>query len=157
MTYPTDCANITDFAWFVTNVMAVPTNALASPVVSDPNVITAFAVAMDTVSKWLQWNPYAGSLYYNLAVYNFAADYLINWAIDPMCVTFWEDARKKLNITGFVGGIVSSTADESTSTSLDVSEKTADMTMFDLQLMKTPYGRAYLAIAQKIGTVWGLS
>jgi hypothetical protein len=159
VTFPTDPANITDFVWFIQNVMQVPATALPTNVAADPDVTTAWAVALETVDCFInQYSP----LYYNLAMYNFAGDYLINWASDSnaapnMCSTYFTDLRKKWNITGFVAGTVSSVSDEGTSTSLDVPPQVQGLAMFDLQMLKTPFGRAYMNIASKFGDIWGLS
>lgn len=158
MTYPTSPANITDFVWFIQNVMEVPASALPTNIATDPDVLTAWAVAGETVDCFINIH---SPLYYNLAMYNFAADYLINWASDSNasspCSTYFADLRKKWNLTGFVGGAVSSTADESTSTSLEVPEQVKGLSMFDLQMLKTPFGRTYMSIAAKFGDMWGMS
>jgi len=151
MTYPYGCANITDFQYFIYNVMEVPVAALPT---TDPVIQEAFCVAKETVTRWLIPHSH---LYYNLAVYNFGGDYIINWAQDQTCQTYFADLRKKWNINGFVAGVVSDTTDESTSTSLEVPEAFRNLMVGDLQLLKTPYGRMYLSIAQKLGAVWGLS
>lgn len=149
--YPSTYANIADFQYFIQNVMDVPVEALP---LTSPDITTAFCIALDTVNPLIKIHSLT---YYNLAVYNFAGDYLINWANDQMCSTYFEDLRKAFKITSFVAGVVASTADVSTSTSLKVPDSLGDLTLFDLQLLKTPYGRAYLAIAQKFGSLWGLS
>lgn len=158
MTYPTSSVNITDFVWFIQNVMKVPSSALpTSGLTTYADITTAYAVALETVDIYiLNISP----LYYNLAVYNFAGDYLINWAQDlpsPSCSTFFADTRAQWNITGFKAGVVQSSADEGTSTSLSVAPAQTDLTLFDLQMLKTPYGRTYMAIAQKFGDVWGIT
>jgi hypothetical protein len=154
MTYPTDPANITDFVWFLQNVVNVPPAALTTTPVTQVDVTTAWAVACETVDRFINIH---SPLYYNLAMYNFAADYLINWCVDQECQTWFEDLRKKLKITSFVGGTVASTADESTSTSLNVPKNLEGLTFFDLQNLKTIYGRTYMSIAEKFGDIWGAS
>jgi hypothetical protein len=72
--------------------------------------------------------------------------------------TFFTAARSKLRIDQFVPGMVTSTSDVSTSVGLANPDFMRGLTIENLQLMKTAYGRAYLSIAQKLGpTVWGLS
>lgn len=158
MTYPTDKANLTDFIWFIENEMGVPASALPADPSTDPDILIAFEVAKATV------NPILGCvspIYYNLALYNFGGDYLINWASDSYasepCSTYFADLRKDMDITSFKAGVVQSTADVTTSTTLAISDTNKNMTLSDLQNLKTPYGRAYLAIAQKFGEIWGLS
>lgn len=163
MTYPTDPANLTDFIWFIQNEMAVPASALPVVPANDTDITTAFTVATSTVNPILQC---VSPLYYNLAVYNYAGDYLINWASDSnaqppatnQCPsTYFAETRTAMGITSFKAGVVQSTADVSTSTTLAISEANKNLTLSDMQNLKTPYGRTYLAIAQKFGDIWGLS
>jgi hypothetical protein len=99
-----------------------------------------------------------GSPLYTAAVYNLGADNLINYAQDTSPSTYWADLRTSFKInSAFVAGVISSTADEGTSESLDVIEAAKGFLLGDLQNLKTPYGRTYLSIAMKFGTLWGLS
>jgi hypothetical protein len=41
--------------------------------------------------------------------------------------------------------------------SLNVPKNLQDLTIMDLGLLKTPWGQAYLAIAEQFGTIWGLT
>jgi hypothetical protein len=99
----------------------------------------------------------ASPLYYDQAVYNLATSNLIELAQDQTGQTFFSALRTKFNILNFVPGLISSTADENTSESLLNPEFMKKLTIADLQYLKTPYGRAYLAIAQRIGSVWGMT
>jgi hypothetical protein len=151
VTYPFGRANIPDFIYFIQHEMGVPVEALP---VDSPDIRVAFALALDTVNPFIhQVSPN----YYNLAVYNWGGDWLINWAADQMCSTFFADLRKKWNVTGFVAGVVASTSDDTTSMSLEVPASLGQLTLSDLQQLKTPYGRTYLSIAQKFGDIWGVS
>jgi hypothetical protein len=158
VTYPNGKANLTDFIWFIQNEMGVPAEALPVDPSTDPDILVAFEVALATVNPLLCTFSH---IYYNLAVYNFGGDYLINWALDSNaqddCSTYWEDLRDQWGITSFKAGVVQSTADVSTSTTLAISDVNKQLTLSDMQNLKTPYGRAYLAIAQKFGDIWGLS
>lgn len=72
--------------------------------------------------------------------------------------TFFADLRAKWNVNAISTGVVSETHDESTGSSFVVPEQFKDLTLTDLQNLKTPYGRAYMAFAQKYGqTLWGLT
>jgi hypothetical protein len=152
--YPYGKANLQGFADFLTNNVQVPVKALAVPVVSDYMVGAAFEVAKCTVDPIIQR---VSPIYYTMAMYNFATDWLINNAVDLDCETYWEKLRAKWNINGPISGVVESTADESTSTSLKVPEVFNNLSPFDLQLMKTPWGRAYMGIASKFADIWGVS
>jgi hypothetical protein len=81
---------------------------------------------------------------------------LINYGEDVTPSTVFADIRTAYKINSFVPGMVSSTSDNGTSTSLITPDFFQNLTLSDLQLMKTPYGRAYLAIAQKAGNLWGI-
>lgn len=96
---------------------------------------------------------------YSLAVYNFGADRLINFALDQPNRSFFTDLRNRLGITSFAAGLVSSSGDNAgSSQSLEVIEAAKRLTVTQLQMMKTPYGRNYIGFAQQYGpTVWGLT
>jgi len=71
---------------------------------------------------------------------------------------YFVDLRKQLKINSFVPGVVSNTSDLTTSVGLVVPDFFKTLTLEQMDLMKTPFGRAYLMIAQKYGpTVWGLT
>jgi hypothetical protein len=95
---------------------------------------------------------------YSLAVYNLAASNLLGLAQDQMGRTYFKKLRKELNINGFVSGVVSASADESTSVAIVVQEAAKNFTLANLQQLKDPYGRAYLALAQSYGqSTWGMN
>jgi hypothetical protein len=70
---------------------------------------------------------------------------------------FFSSARKQFGINSFVGGTIASSADVSTSESLNVPEQLKELTLANLQQLKTPFGRRYLEIAGQYGQIWGLS
>lgn len=151
---------LADFIAWVRNIALIPTNALPS---NSPWFGYAYNNAIEAVNLQLACVPTApgqnaGWSLYALAVYYYGADYLINWAPDQSGQTWFADARKAFNISAPVAGIVSSTSDQGTSSSYAVPDWARGLQFGDLQLNKTPYGRAYLAIAQNAGpTVIGLS
>lgn len=114
-----------------------------------------------------------GTSIYTLMVYNLATDNLVNYAQDipsgPMFVDpngtspddpplpFFAGLRKQWGLNNWVAGVESSTSDVSTSSSLEVIEAAKTFTMSNLRNLKTPWGRAYLEMAQDYGTLWGLS
>ncbi len=127
------------------------------------------AAALPDGSVWFVWAfKYAdrlvyhgaklfGEPFYSLMVYNCGMDFLANYAPDNPPDTTFSDLRTKLVLTNFVPGLVQSTGDNSSNTSLMIPTSLSNLTLSDLQLLKTPWGQAYLALAQKIGTIWGLS
>jgi hypothetical protein len=114
----------------------------------------AFQVAMALVNTQLQT---ANPLIYQLAVYNLGGDNLVNWAQDTPPSTYFKDLRTSFGCFNFTAGVVSSTSDEGTSSSYEIIKTMKDVTIGQLQNLKTPWGRQYLAFASEIGTNWGLS
>lgn len=139
------------FSSFIYTVMGVPVAALPT---NSPYITDAYNYAIEVV---LDVIAQVSTITYTAAVYNLAADYLINWATDVSGSTYFATQRKTFNINNFVPGVIQSSADVSTSESLLVPDAMKGLTMGDLQRLKTPYGRQYLAIAQKFGANWGLS
>jgi hypothetical protein len=138
---------------------------------TSPVVFFAFHSARETVNGFIRC---AVPFLYHQAVYNLAADILINYAPDigdafgnppPFYGTIGKDRlpvfaylRRKFNVNGFVSGVISSASDEGTSESMVVPDSLAQLSLSDLQNMKTPWGRRYLSIAQKWGpTLFGIT
>lgn len=157
---------IGDFQAFLTNIVGVPASALPS---DSPVIGYAFNFAVSTVNTQLtlacsppgSWTPY------QLAVYNLAADILINWAQDPTDepvysagpppLKYFAWLRVQYGVNTFVAGVISSSGDEGTNQSLVVPKAFEGLTIGQLSNLKTPYGRAYLALAQDVGTMWGMA
>lgn len=135
--------------------------AVSSPIVTGdaylivpPIVPLSLDVAMETVNRVLA----CGSVrLYTLAVYNLAADRLLNFAPDMAGQTYFADLRAKLRISSPIMGVIAMASDQGTVSSYLNPEQMKNFTLGDLQNLKTPYGRAYLEIAQSYGTLWGLS
>lgn len=146
------------FLIFIRKVMAIPATALPD---NSPVIGMAYNVAKTIVNQTLQVVGSADPAYptiYALAVYNLAGDALVNYAQDVTGSTYFADLRGKLNLGGFVSGVITSSNDESTGQSLVTPEAMANLTFANLQQMKTPWGRAYLSFAQSYGpTIWGIS
>ena len=99
---------------------------------------------------------------YMLAVYNLGADNVINWTPNNPTLpapnnTYFSDTRKQFSINTYKAGVIQSSSDESTSEAMVVPDFYKDMQLSNMQNLLTPYGRAYLGIAQRLGTLWGLS
>ena len=71
--------------------------------------------------------------------------------------SFFVNLRASWKITTFVPGVIASSGDESTNESLLNPEFMKNLTMSDLQRLKTPFGRVYMAIAQEYGGIVGLT
>jgi len=151
---------------FIRDVMGISTDQLPD---NSPSIGWTYEIGKAWVNRALiGWgapsSPYASM--YAIAVYNFAGDRLINYAQDPADapvvegsdppMKFFAYTRKTLNIFGFVSGVVQSTGDAGTNVSMVVPKQFENFTLADLQNLKTPWGREYLAIAQQYGpSVWG--
>ena len=70
---------------------------------------------------------------------------------------YFSNLRELCKINNFVSGVVQSTSDESTSTTLAVTEVMQRLNFSDLQYIKTPYGCAYLGYAARVGSPVGVS
>lgn len=155
-------------------------NVLQPPSYFDPTtsvyVVYAYDFAIQWVTQQLQQvpnlaGPSAWNMY-SIAVYNLAADSLINFAQDqpddppvpntvsalnPNGLQYWAWLRSKYDILSFFPGVVQSTSDEGTSASYLVPNQFSQFSVADLNQLKTPFGRTYLGIAQSWGSVWGLT
>lgn len=147
---------------FIRGSMQIPTSALPD---NSPAVLMTLAIAEEIVnpalravkSPFFSTLGYTGPNVYELAVYNLGGDNLINFAPDQPGQTFFKDARAQFGINSFVAGVISATADEATSESLTVPDALKGLTLANLQNLKTPWGRQYLAFAMQYGTLWGIS
>ena len=144
-------ATLDGFQSFVYGNMGINTTVLPT---TSPDIATAYNLAIETVNQQIS---IAAPLSYDTAVYNLAGDYLINYASDQTGQTYFANLRADFHIYDFVAGVVQSADDQSTSDSLEIPESLKQLTLGDLQNLKTPYGRVYLAIAQKVGTLWGIT
>lgn len=113
-----------------------------------------YEIAIETVNRTLQW---VAPTVYALAVYNLGTSYLVNFAEDTPPDTTFSMLRKKLDIDGPALGSVTSTSDEGTSVSVQAPDFFSQLSLEELQQLKDPFGRRYLALAQKAGSVWGLN
>lgn len=129
----------------------------------------AYNVALTLVNKKLNT---AGGPLYMLAVYDLATDNLINWAppsSDPVVyypnvttkdgqpIEYMTYLRQQYGISQFTPGVISAASDESTSTTYEVLKQYEGYTLGNLQNLKTPWGRAYLAKAADVGNLWNMS
>ena len=143
--------NVTDFYTFLSTVAGIPSSALPS---NSAYIPWALSYAEEMTLQVL----YAvGQDYYCFAVYCLGTSFLINWCPDQAGQTYFANLRQQWNITGFVGGTVASSADVSSSESLNVPEFLNGLTMANLGQLKDPYGRAWMAAQQELGNIWGLS
>lgn len=158
---------LADFLLFVRNVMNIkptvlPDNSMWLPIalanamaIVNPQLGVVGIPAQDAAGVALNTGGYTA---YTRAVYNLAGDNLVNYAQDLQGRSYFKKLRKELNINGFVSGLVTGAADESTSVSIVVQEAAKSFTLANIQNLKTPWGRAYLELAQSYGpATWGIS
>jgi len=150
---------IAGFLLFIRGVMGIDPLVLPD---NSPAINWAYSVAtmfvnqsLATVSSSLNATPETNL--YTLAVYNLAADNLINYAPDQAGRTYFADLRKSFLINDFAAGVVQSASDGVTSDSLLVPDALKGLTLANLQNLKTPWGRTYLSMAQTYGALWGVS
>ena len=151
------------FAVWVADAMGVPTAWLPS----ETQMGYAYDVAIATVLPNFQCVP--GPIYM-LMVYNLGGHFLATWTQDPttsppypfitiegQSFGFWEYLRKKNNINGFTTGTVSSSSDEGTSVALVVPKQATNLTIAQLALTTSPWGRTYLGWAQSWNVAAGIT
>lgn len=169
MSGPTLGPGAWSFVSFIRDSMGIPVEAL--PVDSDW-IPAVYNMSLDIVNINLAFAPQIGnpiySSQYALAVYNLGGDRLIALTPDVVPpynypgvippVPYFQYLRDQFKIDTFVTGVVTYTSDVSTATSLQVSDWMKNLTLADLENLKTPWGRRYMAIAQQYGpTIVGIT
>ncbi len=161
-TYPyTPIPTEAGFQSWVYGVMGVPAIYLPS---DSPVFDYAYNTAVAIANPMFQCVP--GPIYLQM-VYNLGGHLLATWAPDVSGLVyitvenvqygFFQYLRKSNNMLGFTTGIVSSSSDEGTSASMVVPQQANNLTVGQLQLTTTVWGRTYLGYAQSFGTNWGVS
>jgi hypothetical protein len=128
-----------------------------SPIILDENnpaISLSLAMSMEFVNQYLNQ---ASPLLYTQAVYNLGGAILCSIAQDTPPSTYWTDLRTQLGLNSFTPGLINSAEDERTAAALYVPDGLKNLTLADLLLLKTPWGRSYLAIAQSVGSMWGFT
>lgn len=143
--------NVTDLTTFLRTVAGIPTTALPD---NSGYITWALSYAEEDTLRVLA---YVGQDYYCFAVYLLATSFLINWCPDQVGQTYFSDLRKQWGINSFVGGVISSSADQGTSESLLPPDFLKSLTPGQLQQLKDPFGRQALAMAADNGPIWGIS
>lgn len=143
--------SLAGFLTFIRTVMGIGANELPD---SNPVIAMAYDVALEIVNPAICE---VSGLMYSLAVYNLGGSNVAYYAQDQPGKTFFFDLRKRLKIGIFVAGVVQSTADEGSATTLAVPDSLKNLSITDLQNLRDPWGIAYLGIAQKFGQQWGLT
>lgn len=145
--------NLADFRTFLATTVQIPAVALPA---GSPWPGYAFDQAM----AWILTPPNPPGILYALAAYNGATHILIEITPDQTGSKYFANACGAAGyglITPPIG-MIATAGDESTSQSVEVPEFAKGLQFQDLQMMKTPYGRRFLAWQQSYGpTVWGVT
>lgn len=143
---------------FIRDTMRIDADELPD---NSPWIPASYSLAIALVNKALQAVVSGSSTqpsFYALAVYNLAGHTLIEYAPDEAGSTYFTTLREKTNMAGMVSGVVQSSGDEGSNTSMLVPEQFGQLTLADIQLTKTAWGQRYLGMAQAYGpSIWGLS
>lgn len=165
----TDDPTYTGFVSFLTNVVGVPADQIPStsiPPPDPPPPVDVVQFSYDFSLNMTYWgllcvpSQATSPSIYAVAVYNLGADTLINYAYDIPDASdpnYWSNLRASFGINSFTGGVINFSSDQSTSEGIAVSDFLKSLTLADLQNLKTPWGRNYLALSQSIGTLWGIT
>lgn len=143
--------DLNNFVLWIRQIMGITTDNLPD---DSPYIIMAYLISSQTVNTYLNL---ASPILYNQAVYNLGGDILVNITQDVSPSTYWSNMRTTLGTNSFIPGMINATNDEDTSAAILTPMGLQNITLGDLQNMKTPWGRMYLSIAQSVGTMWGLS
>jgi len=150
--------------------LAIDSVAAQAALLAEPEALLVAQIsAQQLPTQWVTWS-YENAIAnvydliatlipidYTLAVYNWAADWLCNWSPDQSGQVFFSGLQQEWNLQTPMTGLVTHAGDQGTESSYAVSKAMQNMTIGSLNQFRTPYGRAYLAIAQSTGTLWGLT
>ena len=163
---------LTGFIWFLQNIVGIPTLYLPPDA---PVIGWCYDLSVNEVNQIFMcvpiWAPAGQQQIYTQMVYNLAAHDVVLLAPDvqppptpPYAVSptgqpigYFESMREKFGLNTLVPGVVTATFDQGSGTTLVVAESLKNLTIEDLGLLQTPWGRAYLGQAQKWNRPWGIS
>ncbi|MCX7898514.1 MAG: hypothetical protein N2444_00225 [Methylocystis sp.] len=145
------------FLAFLRTAVGVPLSALPDDSDFIPEVYNyAINVAYSGFAAMPNADPSRRSLYATL-VYNLGAHVLVSICPDQTGQTFFKALREKLALNSAFGGMITSASDEGTSASAVIPDWVSQMTLDEFDLIKSPWGRTYLRMAQKPFGPWGIS
>lgn len=88
---------------------------------------------------------------YTLAVYNLAMHQLLKIGLDQSSQTWFANARTQFKLLSFTGGVISAAADQNTSQAVAIPDLLKNLSLSNLDCLKTPWGREYLGYAMNFG------
>ncbi len=141
--------NLTDFLTFA-QAQGVPSGDV--PTAGD-NVFQPQWALDDALDRVIGQNMLASeaTMRYVLAVYNLALHIWITQGDDLTGETFFTDTRTAMNLLSFLGGVILASGDGPTSQTIAVPEQLKGISIDDLELIKTPWGRRYMGYKQMYG------
>lgn len=142
---------LSGFLTFIRNVMGISASVLPD---NSPWIEFSFTLASEIVLPELND---ISPILYTQAVYNLSGSTLLYNAQDTSPSTYFADLREANHIVEFVAGVVQSSGDQGTNSAWMIPDAFKGFLMSNLQQLRDPYGRAYLAIVQSYGPVWGIS
>lgn len=95
--------------------------------------------------------PFLVPIIWVLATYNLGLHILIRIAQDSPGQTFFTNLRTQFQIGSFISGVLANASDEGTGAQLVVAEAFKNLSLANLDCLKTPYGREYLMYIQEYG------
>lgn len=92
-------------------------------------------------------------------VHCMSASFLLEIQADQPGQVFFENYRlqngiAKGQVYSFYAGVIESAKDESTESGLKIGEGLSNLSLFDLQRLKDPFGRRALSYLQSLGNQW---
>lgn len=157
--------NLVDFDTWLSTSVGIPASAWPS---DDITMSEWPGYALEQAEGFVLCIPCVPGITYTLAVYNLATALLFQIAPNTSPSTYFTDARSNIPSTNFPSGgfnlnapamgLVTAASDEGTSSTLATPDWATKLTVGQLALFNTPWGRAYLSFEQSYGpTIWGLT
>ena len=139
--------SLSGFIGFVRTDMGIDATQVPD---NSPSISLAYGGAVEWVNQDIEM---VMPQFYAVAVYNLAASFLVNYGTESV----FAETRDKLKLNDFTAGVITGASDNATSAQRLVPDFFKDLSLADLQMLKDPWGRRYLMIAQQFGSLWGLS
>lgn len=139
------------FTTFCRTIAGITTDVMPD---GDPGFDRAFSIAQGMVPCEMNL---LDSTIFTDCTYCWGVSVLVQFQQDQPGETFFADMRSAYGVNNLVPGVISSTADEATSTSLTVGRSLSNLSLTDLQRIKDPFGRQAIAYLMDLGTSWGLT
>ncbi len=142
---------------FTGTVSPVPSSAVSDATVAAWSPYLAWAFNQASGAN-LNPPPFLTPIIWVLATYNYGMHLLLKIAQDQPNQSFFQNLRTQFKLGSFLAGVLSNASDEGTGAAIVVADPFKNLSLGNLDLLKTPYGREYLAYIQSYGpTIVGVS